>query len=127
MSNFAFLRETLPAVHSDCARAESYLSSDPRSACFYARRAVELLVYHLYDLWDLPEPYRDDLAARINDATFKTKVGNAVGQKLNLIRNLGNRAVHDTQPIPTNAAMQALREPLRLPALPAGEIGRAHV
>ncbi len=110
MSNFAFLRETLPAVHSDCARAESYLSSDPRSACFYARRAVELLVYHLYDLWDLPEPYRDDLAARINDATFKTRVGNAVGQKLNLIRNLGNRAVHDAQPIPTNAAMHALRE-----------------
>lgn len=110
MSNFAFLREALPSVHVDCARAESYLTSDPRSACFYSRRAIELLVAHLYDLWDLAEPYRDDLAARINQATFKTRVGTAVGQKLNLIRNLGNRAVHDTQAIPRPAALHALRE-----------------
>lgn len=120
MSNLAFLRETLPAVHSDCARAESCLAAiRARPASMPAARS-SCLSNHLYDLWDLPEPYRDDLAAGISDATFKTRMGNAVRQKLNLIRNLGNRAVHDTQPIPTNAAMHALREPLRLPALPAG-------
>ncbi len=48
MSNFTFLSTTLPGAYADCARAESYVTSDPRAACVYARRAVELLVNHLY-------------------------------------------------------------------------------
>ena len=48
MSNFTFLSATLPGAYADCARAESYVTSDPRAACVYARRAVELLVNHLY-------------------------------------------------------------------------------
>ena len=42
--NFAFLTTTLPSVFDDCRRAESYLTTDPRSACFYSRRAIEELV-----------------------------------------------------------------------------------
>ena len=45
-------------------------------------------------------PYKNDLAARINQAEFRNRVGVGIGQKLNLIRRLGNQAVHDTQPIP---------------------------
>ncbi|RQM31951.1 DEAD/DEAH box helicase family protein [Rhodococcus ruber] len=110
MGNFDFIRETLPSVHADCGRAESYLSSDPRSACFYSRRAVEVLVGHLYDVLDLPAPYKDDLAARINFPEFKAKTGNGINQKLNLLRKLGNTAVHDSKPIPAPAAQHALRE-----------------
>ncbi len=110
MSNFAFVRQTLPSVYADCARAESYLSSDPRSACFYSRRAVEELVGHLYEVLGLRLPYRDDLSARINDAAFKARTGTGIAQKLNLIRKLGNTAVHDTRPIPPPAALQVLRE-----------------
>jgi type I restriction enzyme R subunit len=43
-SNFDFVKKTLPTVHADCGRAESYLSSDPAAACFYAPRGVEKLV-----------------------------------------------------------------------------------
>lgn len=110
MTNFDFARSTLPSVHADCARAESYLSSDPRSACFYARRAVEKVVWHLYDVMALRLPYQDDLSARINDAGFRAKVGNGIAQKLNLIRKLGNAAVHDAKPIPPQVALQVLRE-----------------
>ncbi len=46
MGNFDFVKPTLPNVHPDCSRAESYLSKDPRSACIYSRRAVERLVRH---------------------------------------------------------------------------------
>ena len=95
MSNFAFIKATWPAIHADCHRAESYLTTDPRTACFYARRAAEELVGHLYDLMSLPVPYKDDLAARTNDPAFKAKTGPAITQKLNLIRKLGNTAVHD--------------------------------
>ncbi|CAM4013383.1 DEAD/DEAH box helicase family protein [Janibacter anophelis] len=110
MSNFAFVKTEWPDIHADCVRAESYLSSDPRTACFYARRATEALVHHLYDVMALPVPYKDDLAARTNDPGFKAKTSPSFTQKLNLIRNLGNKAVHDSQPIPTQAALASLRE-----------------
>ena len=110
MSNFAFIKAEWPDIHTDCVRAESYLASDPRTACFYARRAAEGLVHHLYDVMALPVPYKDDLAARTNDPGFKAKTGTSITQKLNLIRNLGNKAVHDATPIPAHAALTSLRE-----------------
>ena len=62
MSNFDFLKAVdWPEIHADCARAESYATSDPRSACIYSRRAVEHLVDYLYDVLALPIPYQDDL------------------------------------------------------------------
>lgn len=110
MSNFAFIKAEWPAIHADCARAESYLSDDPRSACFYSRRAAEVLVAHLYDVMTLSLPYQDDLSARVNDAGFKAKVGVGISQKLNLIRKVGNAAVHDTRPIRPDVALSVLRE-----------------
>jgi type I restriction enzyme R subunit len=110
MTNFAFIPHDWVQIGQDCARAEGYMSSDARSACFYARRAVEQLVGLIYDVDGLPVPYRDDLSARISDAAFQRRVGVAISQKLNLIRRLGNRAVHDTQPIPPKAALDVLRE-----------------
>jgi type I restriction enzyme R subunit len=110
VSNFDFAKVALPSVHADCARAESYLSSDPRSAVFYSRRAVEEIVWHLYDVLSLQVPYQNDLAARIADAAFKAKVGTAIANKLTLIRKVGNRAVHEPTPIPAPAALQVLRE-----------------
>ena len=61
MGNFDFVRQTLPSLHDDCARAESYLSSDPRSACVYAAAWTEQLVGLIYDVDSLPVPYQDDL------------------------------------------------------------------
>jgi type I restriction enzyme, R subunit len=111
MSNFHFLGALgWPEIHTDCRRAESYAMSDPRSACFYSRRAVEHLVDYLYDVLALSIPYKNDLAALINDAQFKSKTGMGIATKLNLIRKLGNHAVHDQKPIPPRAALDALRE-----------------
>ena len=53
MSNFAFLQAEWPAVHEAAAKAEAAVYPDPRTACFYARRApragagVNLIVDHL--------------------------------------------------------------------------------
>lgn len=110
MTNFAFLALEWPLLQADCTRAESYLASDPRSACFYARRAAELLVAHLYDLNRLPVPYRDDLSARLNDPAFQQVISVGIGQKLNLLRKVGNRAVHDAQQIAPRTALDVVRE-----------------
>ena len=110
MSNFAFLRATIPTLHADAARAESYLASDPRSACFYARRTVEGLVDHLYALRRLPEPYQNDLAARTNAPAFQQLTGRTISHKLNLIRRAGNSAVHETRAVGQDLSLAVLRE-----------------
>ena len=109
-SNFDFIKALWPQIHQDCVRAEGYLVSDPRTACIYARRVAEQLVDLVYDLDALPAPYRDDLSARINESAFGTKVGVGIVQKLDLIRRVGNRAVHDSRPIPARPALDVLRE-----------------
>jgi type I restriction enzyme, R subunit len=111
MANFDFVKAVdWPEIYSDCAHAESYALTDPRSACIYSRRAVEQCVDYLYDVLALPIPYQDDLSARINDAQFKVKVGAGIATKLNLIRKCGNHTVHDQKPIQARAGLDALRE-----------------
>lgn len=110
MSNFAFARETLPTLHDDCARAESYVTSDPRTACFYARRVVEGIVGYLYDLLQLEEPYRDDLAARIGNPSFQARVPQHITQKMHFIRRAANSAVHEAQQTRVETAFELLRE-----------------
>lgn len=110
MTNFAFVSQTLPSAHEDCGRAESYLASDPRSACFYARRVVEEVVGYLYDVLSLPTPYRNDLAAKIADAGFKARVPQGIIQKLTVIRRIANIAVHENSQIRPDVSRQVLRE-----------------
>ena len=111
MGNFDFLKAVgWPEIYADCARAESYATSDPRSACFYSRRSAEQLVDFLFDILGLPVPYKTDLAAKVNDSRFQSKAGMGIVAKLNLIRKLGNFAVHDTKQIPPRAALDSLKE-----------------
>lgn len=110
VGNFDFVRTTLPSVHDDCVRAESYLASDPRSACFYARRVIEEVVGYLYDVIGLQVPYRDDLAAKIGDAAFKARVPQGITQKLTAIRRVANTAVHENKQIRPDVSLAVLRE-----------------
>ena len=112
MGNFDFVRATLPTVYQDCARAESYLTSDPRASCIYGRRAIEELLHYLYGVLALEEPYRSDLAARIDDPDFRLIAGDSIARKLTSIRKITNRAVHDssTKPITPDIALAVLRE-----------------
>ena len=44
MSNFEFFRTEWPELDQTAQRGEEYVQSDPRSAVFYARRALEQAV-----------------------------------------------------------------------------------
>lgn len=110
MTNFSFVCQTLPSVHADCVRAESYLASDPRSACFYARRVVEGVVSYLYDVLSLRTPYKNDLAAKIGDPGFKAQVPQGITDKLTMIRRLANTAVHENRQIRPDVSLAVLRE-----------------
>ena len=63
-SNFHFLATEWPEVLEPAAKAESLAYSDPRAACFYTRRALEMAMAWLYKHdATLRLPYQDSLNA----------------------------------------------------------------
>ena len=111
MSQFAFLRSEWPEVASAAIRAEELAYPDPRTACFYARRALELAVAWAYKHDErLRLPYQDNLNALIHEPTFKAAAGEAVFSKARVITQLGNHAVHSHKPIQSSDAAAAVRE-----------------
>jgi len=111
MSNFAFLKPEWPDLHDAASKAEALAYPDARTACFHARRGLELLVHWLYKHdATLRLPYQDNLSALIHEPTFKTTAGAAVFNKTVLINRLGNSAVHGHRPVQQFDALTAVRE-----------------
>jgi type I restriction enzyme, R subunit len=111
VTHFAFLRREWPEVYDSAGKAEAAVTSDPRTACFYARRALELAVAWAYKHdSQLKLPYQDNLSALIHDPSFKRTAGDAVFSKARVINTLGNRAVHGARSVPQSDAVAALRE-----------------
>jgi type I restriction enzyme R subunit len=108
-TNFDFIKAEWPEVFADCARAEGYGRTDPRSCAFYARRVVEQLVHFIYDIEQLPLPYKTDLAAHLGESSFKRVAGQA-RTKMDYLRKVGNIAVHENKSISDQTALQVLRE-----------------
>lgn len=44
MNHFTYLQAEWPTVFEAAAKAEEAVHSDPRTACFYARRSLELTI-----------------------------------------------------------------------------------
>lgn len=111
MSLFAFLRSEFSEVGEAAHRAEALAHSDPRAACFYVRRALEIAVAWIYQNdASLRLPYREDLSALIHEQSFRDLVGQAIFYKCRAIKDLGNQAVHSTRQMSTSDSIPAVRE-----------------
>ena len=114
-SNFSFLQAEWPALYAEATRAEQAALADPRTACFYARRTLELAVAWLFQAeggraGKLQMPYKPDLSAYLFEPSFKVLVGPGLHAKMDVIRKQGNNAVHSARPITTQDATAVLRE-----------------
>ena len=111
MSHFRYLQAEWPEIFTASAKAELTVSSDPRTACFYARRSLELAVNWLY-VHDpsLRKPYRDELSTLIHEPTFYQLVGQALHAKIRIIKDLGNLAAHSAKPLRQIDSVSAIRE-----------------
>lgn len=114
-SNFDFLAPDWPDLLAEARRAEAAALADPRTACFYARRTLELAVAWLFQAEGgrggcLRMPYKADLSAFLFEPSFQQLVGSTVHAKMDVIRRLGNHAVHHARPVPPQDALAALRE-----------------
>jgi len=111
MSQFAFLQAEFAPVHEHARKAENAARSDPRAACFYARLALETAVGWMYARdAALRAPYDTALAALIFEPSFRKLVGDGLVTKAKLVKDYGNRAVHDARPVAPQAAATSLRE-----------------
>ena len=125
MSNFAFLATEWPSLAESAEKAEGLVYSDPRAACFYTRRTLELAVHWLYkNDAALKLPYQDNLSALIHEPTFRNAVGSTIFAKVRLIRDLGNLAVHSHKPIRQYDALMAVKELFHLSYWLAHTYGR---
>jgi type I restriction enzyme R subunit len=111
MSQFQFLQTEFADIHDHARKAETLALSDPRGACFYARLALEVAVKWMYGHdRTLRSPYETTLSALIHEPTFRKLAGDAIVTKAKLIKDLGNKAVHETKPVQSGRAVTALRE-----------------
>jgi type I restriction enzyme R subunit len=95
-SNFGFLRATWPDIATEAVNAEQSAAADPRTACFYARRALEVAVHWMYEAdTSLRRPYKDDLSAMLFEPSFQSTVDKRIRTKMDFVRRQGNAAVHD--------------------------------
>ena len=111
MSNFAFLQIEWPLLHESAKRVEETANTDARTSCFYARRTLEMAVSWLFQHdKSLRLPYQPNLNAFIHEPTFRTVVGDTIFTKANVIRSLGNKAVHENQRMVPADGQAAARE-----------------
>ena len=109
--HFQFLETEWPMLLEAAIKAEAMANTDARTACFYARRTLEMAVAWLYK-YDpaLRLPYQDHLSALIHEPGFRQVVGDALFTKAKLIKDLGNLAVHGNRKILPADALTATRE-----------------
>lgn len=111
MTQFAFLQLEFFPVYEHAKKAETIALSDPRSSCFYVRLALETAIKWMYASDKaLKTPYDEALSALIYEPSFRNVVGEALVTKARIIKDLGNRAVHDTRDVLPQTATNALRE-----------------
>ena len=110
-TNFAFLKSEWPEVYEAAVKAERDAYADPRTSCFYARRALEAAVAWAYRHDpSLHLPYQEHLSALIHEPTFRAVAKDAVFTKARIIKDLGNLAAHSTQQVAQADAVRATRE-----------------
>ena len=114
-SQYALIAKQWPELHAEALRVEECALRDPRTACFYARRTIELLVEWVYDNdSQLRRPYGNgSLADLIYANDFRELAGDEI-RRLRLIKDLGNKAVHRIEPIRKGDAVLAAGELFRV-------------
>ena len=111
MSNFAFLNPGWPLLLAEARKAEDLVYPDPRTACFYARRTLEIAIQWAYKSdATLKLPYQDNLSALIHEPTFVKLTGSAVHAKIVFINRSGNSAVHSTRTVTVTDSFNTVRE-----------------
>jgi type I restriction enzyme R subunit len=110
-TQYALIAGQWPELHEEALKVEQFALSDPRTACFYARRTIELLVEWVYDNdSQLERPYGAQTLADLIYARVFCDLAGEQMRRFRLLKDLGNKAVHRSDPIRPGDAVLAARE-----------------
>src|ERR1039458_5119145 len=109
MSNFSFISSPWSTLAKAPSEAEKHVYGAPLYCAMLCRKSLEEWVRWMYENdSDLVLPYDTSLSSLIHDQGFKNVVAPVQFNQINLIRKLGNAAVH------TNAKIKPDRKSTRL-------------
>ena len=110
-SQYALIAEPWPELLEEAVRVERFALGDPRTACFYARRTIELLVEWVYaNDSQLQRPWGNVTLADLIFAADFRQIASGQIQRFRVIKDLGNTAVHRADPIRPGDAVLAATE-----------------
>ncbi len=110
MSNFSFIPSEWASIAHTPQEAEQHVYGAPLYAAMLCRKSLEEWVRWMYEHdADLTLPYDTSLSSLIHEQGFKNVVAPMQFNHINLIRKLGNTAVHTTAKIKPQEALYALQ------------------
>jgi type I restriction enzyme R subunit len=110
MSNFFFIPSEWASIAHTPQEAEQHVYGAPLYAAMLCRKSLEEWVRWMYEHdADLTLPYDTSLSSLIHEQGFKNVVAPMQFNHINLIRKLGNTAVHTTAKIKPQEALYALQ------------------
>ncbi len=110
-TNFTFLKDEWQEVYDSAARAENNVLNDPRTACFYARRTLEIAVDWMYQYDEyLSLPTDTTLYGLTSDQKFRDNMPRAAFMKIGYVRTASNKAIHEKGNVSQASALQVVCE-----------------
>lgn len=109
-TNFGFIRDELSHLSDHVLKAESCVYTDPMYSAILSRKSLELVVKWLYDNdEDLELPYDKTLNSLMHEPSFRSVLPPTLFRNINLLRKIGNNAVHSSQKTTAKESLDALR------------------
>jgi type I restriction enzyme R subunit len=109
LTNFSFIPSRWSALAEAPQEAERNVHAAPLYAAMLCRRSLEEWVRWMYEHdEDLELPYETSLSALLHNPEFKRVIAPSFFDQLNLIRKIGNVAVHSGKKVSSSEAIHAL-------------------
>jgi type I restriction enzyme R subunit len=110
MNNFSFIPPQWANIAQTPQEAEQHVYGAPLYAAMLCRKSLEEWVRWMYEHdSDLTLPYDTSLSSLIHEQGFKNVVAPMQFNHINLIRKLGNTAVHSNAKLKPQEALYALQ------------------
>lgn len=110
MTNFSFIPRSFSPLAATPMEAEQHVYHAPMYAAMLCRKSLEEWVRWMYEHdADLELPYDTTINTLLHEPDFRRIIAPLQLQHLNLIRKLGNNAVHTNQRVRAEEALHALK------------------
>jgi type I restriction enzyme R subunit len=109
MSNFLFLQNEWPSLHTKMKKAEERVITEPVSAASYCRLVLEECTHLLFDIERIEKPYNKELINLMTDEKIRAIVPVLLMDGLHIVRKTGNNASHYGKQVNSTDALISIK------------------